>query len=574
MKYSKHPFKTSKSVNQDQSKNAKLLEQAGFIYQEASGIYSFLPLGVRVLSKIEQIVREEMDKIGVEVFLTSLSPLDNWEKTGRKETVDVLMKTVPANPLAKAKNDTEYILNSTHEEMITPIVSRFNKSYKDLPVAVYQIQTKFRNEPRAKTGLLRCREFRMKDLYSFHASEEDLKAYYEKVKEAYWKVFERLGIGKDTTKLTLASGGDFTKEYSHEFQTICDSGEDIIFYSKSDDISFNREVAPSLASEISIKDEEMLPMENVLGEGIIGVEDLAKFLKIPVEKTTKTLIFETDAGQIVAAAVRGGYDINEEKLVKIIGCKTIKLASVETVRKITGAEVGYAGVLNLPKDVSVYFDDSTAKRKNFEMGSNKTNYHSINVNFGRDLEEPKQFYDFKIAKEGDIYPQTGEVYEVYRVCEVGNIFPLGTKFSKAFGYTYTDEKGTQQPVYMGCYGIGPSRVMGVLVEKFADDKGLVWPENIAPFDVHIVGLDLQDKKVADEAERIYKLLQAEGIEVLFDDRVDVSAGVKFADADLIGIPYRVVISKKTGDKIEIKKRSEKETQFKTLKQLIEILTSN
>ena len=414
----------------------------------------------------------------------------------------------------------------------------------------------------------------MKDLYSFHASEQDLKDYYEKVKDAYWKVFERLGIGKHITKFTLASGGDFTKDYSHEFQTICETGEDTIFYAKSADISFNKEVAPSLAPKVSSQDEKILPLEDVLGEGIIGVEELARVLKIPVEKTTKTLIFETDTGQIIAAAVRGGYDINEEKLIKIIGCKTLKLASKDIVRKITGAEVGYAGVINLPKEVKVYFDDSTASRKNFEMGSNKTNYHSINVNFGRDLEEPKEFYDFKIAKEGDIYPLTGEVYEVYKVCEVGNIFPLGTKFSKAFGYTYTDEKGMQQPVYMGSYGIGPSRVMGVLVEKFADDKGLVWPENVAPFKVHLIGLDLQDKKVLDEAERIYKLLQAEGIEVLFDDRVGTQAGAKFADADLIGIPYRVVISKKTGDKIEIKKRSEKETEFKTLKQLIEFLTSN
>lgn len=569
MKYSQLPFKTSKTISKDQSKNAKFLEQAGFIYQEAAGIYAFLPLGLRVLNKIEQIVREEMDKIGIEVYLTSLAPMDNWEKTGRKETVDVLMKTIPANKLAQAKNDTEYILNSTHEEMITPIVSQFNKSYRDFPIAVYQIQTKFRNEPRAKTGLLRCREFRMKDLYSFHTSEEDLKKYYEKVKEAYWKIFERLGIGKQVTKYTLASGGDFTKDYSHEFQTICSSGEDIIFYDKSEDICFNREVAPSLAPSIDDKGGELLPLKEVEGKGIVGVEELSKFLNIPVAKSTKTILFEIDTGEVVAAAVRGGYDINEEKLIKILGCKSLKLASAETVRKVTGAEVGYAGILNLPNQVKVYFDDSTAGRINFETGANKTNYHTINVNFGRDLPNPEQFYDFKVAKEGDIYPQTGESYEVYKACEVGNIFPLGLKFSKAFGYMYTDEKGQQQPVYMGSYGLGPSRVMGVLVEKFADEKGLVWPDSVAPFKVHLIGLDLVDEAIFEKAEHIYKLLLSEGIEVLFDDRVDVSPGAKFADADLIGIPYRVVVSKRSEeDKFEVKKRNEADTSFKTTEQLI------
>lgn len=567
MKYSQVPFKTNKTVSRDLvSKNANLLTKAGFIHQEIAGVYTFLPFGLRVLAKIENIIREEMDKIGVEILMTSLAPIDNWVTTKRFESVDVLMKTTPANEKAKAKNDTEYVLSPTHEDLVTPLVQGFVKSYKDFPIAVYQIQTKFRNEPRAKSGLLRCREFRMKDLYSFHTSEEDLKVYYEKAKDAYWATFERLGLGRHTSFLTLASGGDFTKEYSHEFQTICDAGEDIVFHVKSKNLTFNREVAPSKAPAIDFKDDEMKPMEEVKGEGIIGVEELAKYLKIPFERTTKTILFEDEKGTVIAAAVRGGYDINEEKLRKITGAEQLTLASAETVKRVTGAEVGYAGLLNLPKEVKVYVDDSIEGQKNIEMGANRTNYHSINVNFGRDLPEPERYYDFKIAKEGDSYPETGEVYEVYKVAEIGNIFPLNVKFSKAFGFMYKDEKGKEHPVYMGSYGIGPSRIMGVMVEKFADDKGLVWPKNVAPFDVHLISLRENEK-----AEELYKKLEDAGIEVLYDDREDVGAGAKFADADLIGIPVRLVVSQKTEGKIEWKERTKSDTELLSFDEVLKRL---
>ncbi len=565
MKYSQVAFKTSKTTGKDlHSKNARLLTQAGYIHQEMAGVYTFLSLGIRVLSKIEQIIREEMDKIGIEIFMPSLAPIAHWETTKRFHSVDVLMKTTPANEKAKAKNDTEYVLSPTHEDLITPLVMEYVKSYKDLPVALYHIQTKFRNEPRAKSGLLRCREFRMKDLYSFHASEEDLKRYYEVAKEVYWKVFERLGL-KDSTFLTLASGGDFTQDYSHEFQVICDAGEDIIFHVKSKDVTFNREVTPSLAPAMDQSNQEMKSLKEVKGVGIIGVEEVAAHVGITPEQTTKTLFFENEKGEIIAAAVRGGYDINEEKLRKISSSENLVLTSPQTIRKITGAEVGYAGLLNLPRDVKVFMDESMKGRKNFEMGANKTGYHSVNVNFGRDLEEPKEFCDIKVAKQGDMYPETNEIYEVYKAAEVGNIFPLNTKFSKAFNFTYTDDQGQHKPVYMGSYGIGPSRVMGVLVEKFADEKGILWPEQVAPFTVHLISLRANDK-----AENIYKMLQGKNIEVLFDDR-EVSAGEKFADADLIGIPVRLVVSSKTGDRIEWKKRAGEKTELLTLEEVLQRL---
>lgn len=564
MKFTQNPFKTTKMVSSELvSKNAKLLTQASYIHQEVAGIYTFLPLGLRVLNKIEKIIREEMDKVAIEVYMTSLAPKKIWEQTGRLDTVDVLMQTEPANAASLAKNTTSYVLNSTHEEMVTPLVQEFAQSYKDFPIGVYQIQTKFRNEPRAKTGLLRCREFRMKDAYSFHRSAEDLQQYYDQMKDVYMTIFSRIGLGDDTV-MALASGGDFTTDFSHEFQTIVEAGEDTLFIVPSTKLCFNREVAPSQAPALNDQDEELKPITDVEGVGMIGVNELAKFLKISVAKTTKTLLFETETGAVIAAAVRGGYDVDEEKLKKIVGAKSLKLASAEVVTTVTGAEVGYAGPLNLPDSVKVFFDESTANRKNFECGANKTHFHTINVNWERDLPLPEQFYDFKIAQEGDIYPETGEVYNVVRACEVGNIFPLHTKFSKAFNFTYLDEQGKPQTLYMGCYGIGPSRLLGVVVEKYADDRGLVWPKQLAPFTVHLIDLQQPEK-----AKALYEELQAAGIEVIWDDR-DARAGEKFADADLLGIPYRVVISAKTGDQVELKERTSKETKLVSVAELLEV----
>lgn len=570
MLYSKLFGKTKKSSKNYDSINATLLIKGGFIDQVMAGTYTFLPLGLKVLNKIEQIVREEMDKIGQEVLMPALTPIGAWQQTGRFDTVDVLMKTTPANIFAKAKNDTEYVLNPTHEEVVTPLAQKFILSYKDFPFALYQIQNKFRNEPRVKSGLLRGREFRMKDLYSFHTTEADLKAYYEKSKEAYMNIFNRLGIGKDTV-IVMASGGSFTDDFSHEFQTICETGEDTIFHVKSKNLYYNKEVAPSKAPQVKYKDEKKLKRIDIKGEGIIGVEELAQFLKIPVEKTTKTLIYETEDNRLIAAAVRGGYDINEDKLRKVVKCKALKLASPETVKKVTGAEIGYTGILNLPNNVEVYLDESVGGRINFETGANRTHYHSINVNFEKDLPLPKKFYDIKVAKAGDLYPETNEVYKVLKASEVGNIFPLYTKFTDAFGYKFIDRDGKEKPVYMGCYGIGPSRIMGIIVEKFHDEKGIVWPESVAPYRIHLIGLDMKDAKISSKANKVYTLLKDKNIDILFDDREDVSAGEKFADADLIGIPVRLVVSKRAGDKIEIKYRNENKVKLLTFEEILKLI---
>ncbi|HEX7542496.1 MAG TPA: proline--tRNA ligase [Patescibacteria group bacterium] len=566
MLYSKLFGKTKKDSKKYDSANATFLIKAGFIDQVMAGAYTYLPLGLRVLNKIENIIREEINTIGTELLMPSIVPQELWEKTGRFETVDVLMKTTPANKFASAKNNSEYVLSPTHEEVVTPLAQKFNLSYKDFPFALYHIQTKFRNEPRVKSGLLRGREFRMKDLYSFHTTEKDLKKYYENSKKVYLKIFEKLGIGEDTV-VALASGGSFTDDYSHEFQTICETGEDMLFFVKSTGIYYNREVAPTQAPKLK-KEIKMLEKIDIEGKGIIGVDELAKFLNISVEKTTKTMIYETNNKKIIFAAVRGGYNINEDKLRKVAGVKALKLASAEIIKKLTGAEIGYAGIVNLPSSVELYIDESVSDRLNFETGNNKTHYHSINVNFGRDIPTPKKFYDFKIAKVGDHYPDTNELYEVVKAAEVGNIFPLYTKFTDAFNYKFVDSDGKEKPIYMGCYGIGPSRIMGIIVEKYHDDKGIIWPETVAPFQVHLIGLDLKVEEINSKVHNVYKVLKDNKVEILFDDREDVSAGEKFSDADLIGIPIRLVISKRTGDKIEFKKRNEKETKLLSLEEII------
>lgn len=422
MRQSKLYTKTRKEAPKDEvSINAILLTRAGYIHKEMAGVYTMLPLGLRVLKKIEDIIRRHMDTIGNELVMPALSSREVWEKTGRLDIVDVLMKTEPANKVSLEKSSNSYILNPTHEEVVTPIAAEYARSYKDLPMAFYQIQTKFRNEARAKSGLLRGREFRMKDLYSFHKDEEDFTIFYENAKKVYMNVYRELGIGDDTF-ITLSGGGDFTKAFSHEFQTLTEAGEDIIYLDRKNKIAYNKEVVT------------------------------------------------------------------------------------------------------------------------------KENSERLGVDF--------------------------ETLEQVKACEVGNIFPLGTKFTKAFDYTFTNDKGEKQEVQMGCYGIGPSRLMGVIVEKFADDKGLIWPEAIAPFSVHllVLGRDKEGEAYM-AAENIYKTLLENHVEVLFDDR-EASVGEKFADSDLIGIPMRVVVSDKSLEKggIELKERKAENSEIISVDQLLHMYT--
>lgn len=567
MRLTKLFTKTLKNAPADEvARSAQLLIRAGYVHKEMAGVYVFLPLGLKVLDNIKNIVREEMNAIdGQEVQMTVLQPSEIFEKTDRWDDakVDNWFKT-------KLVNGTELGMGLTHEEPIVDMLSGYVSSYKDLPVLVYQIQNKFRNEKRAKSGILRGREFVMKDMYSFTRNQQEHEHIYEKVAASYHRVYERLGIGEETFRVK-ADGGIFTERFSDEFQTITDIGEDTLFHVPGTHDYYNEEVAPASAPGLS-QEEKQLEMQEVEGKGIIGVTELAKFLDIPVEKTTKTMLYQTDDGRIIAAAVRGGYDVNEIKLRKAVGVKSLKLADEETVKRVTGAEVGYAGLLNLAEEVEIFVDESCANRNNFEMGANRTNYHTVNVNWGRDIEEPEQYYDIKVARRGDLHPESGKEYETKRAVEVGNIFPLESKYTDALGVYYTNEKGERESLIGGCYGIGVSRVMGVIAEHFADEKGLVWPDDIAPARVYLATIG-SDEDVASAADALYTDLQSKGVEVMYDDR-DVRPGEKFGDADLMGIPHRVVISKKTleQNKVEYKHRTQNEAKFITISELKQLLS--
>ncbi len=558
MKYSKLFGKTLKDTPRDATlASHKLLYQAGFIRESTAGHYYFLPLGMLVQDKIKAIIKEEMDNAGGQEIITPLlHPKYLWEETNRTTSVGFELMSI------KDRNEFEFVLGGTAEEMLVDLVRKFQISYKDLPFNLYQFSTKFRDEIRARGGLLRLREFVMKDAYSFHATEEDFKKEYENMRDTYSRIIKRLGL---EAVIVEADNGYIGGEYCHEFIVESPIGENKFFTTEDGSYAAHEEVAKFQYEEF-ITDEEMKPMEEVEGKGIIGVTELAKFLKIPVEKTTKTILFEDENGNVIAAAVQGEYEINETKLTRIAKVAVLKLATPETVKRVTGAEVGYAGLLNLEKDVRIFMDESMKGRRNFEMGANRTNYHSINVNFGRDLPEPEKFYEFKIAKEGYIAPNGKKLIE-RRGIEIGNIFQLGLHYStKMRDALFTDEHGKKQPYYMGCYGFGLARTLTTIVEKYHDERGIMWPEHVAPFQVHLISLKENEK-----AQEVYTKFLDAGIEVLYDDREEVSAGQKFADADLIGIPVRLVVSQKTGDKIEFKKRIEKETELLSFEDVLKPL---
>lgn len=529
--------KTRKDAPRDEmAKNAQLLIRAGFIHKEMAGAYHFLPLGRIVFNRIVETIREEMNSIGgQEVAMTALQNPEPWKASGRwdDEVVDVWFKTQLAT-------GQEVGLGTTHEEPMTNMMRQFISSYKDLPAYPFQFQSKFRNEVRSKSGIMRTREFVMKDMYSFVANQEEHDRFYEVSKQAYVRIFSKLGIG-DKTHLTLASGGSFSK-YSHEFQTECDAGEDLIFYDKASDTYYNREVAPS-RMPVRNKKAEAVDLHEVKAEGVIGVEALCRQFGIDIEHTTKTLIFTTDDKRTIFACLRGDYEVNDIKLSEAVGCSEVKLADQAAVTELCGCDIGYAGILHIPEGVEVVYDDSLDGLCNFETGMNKQGYHASGVNFGRDVDAPKQFHDIKLAKDGDLDPISGKPFRVFKAAEVGNIFTLGTKFSKALNLTFTDETGAEHPVLMGSYGIGPARVMGVVAELMSDEKGLVWPAQIAPAQVHIVriGDDEDSVRVADE---LYDSLGKKGISALYDDRAG-RVGEMLADADLMGIPLRAVVSERS-----------------------------
>jgi prolyl-tRNA synthetase len=541
--------------------------RAGYMHQLSAGVYVYLPLLHRTLAKISQIVREEMERAGaVELLMPALQPRELWEESGRWErytAIDGIMFVF------KDRRGATVCLGPTHEEVITDILRREIKSYKDLPKCAFQIQSKFRDEIRPRFGLMRAREFIMKDAYSFDTDDAGFKVSYEAMRQAYHRICQRIGY---RYRAVAADSGAIGGSESQEFMVLADTGEDTILYCTQCDYAANQERAESRLEQFQ-QDPEPKPMEAVFGEGLIGVEPLAKFLNIPVWKTTKTLIYDAD-DKVVAISVRGDCDVNEIKVVNSLGCKRLRLASAETIKTLTGAEVGYAGPIGLPASVRILADHAVGNRVNFECGANQTNYHNINVNFGRDLPLP-EFGDFKLAKAGEGCPRCGGKLEAARGIEVGHIFELGTKYSEPLNCRFLDAEGKSRPVIMGCYGIGITRMAAAWIEQNHDDKGIIWSRGIAPFDAHLIGLNLEDPAVSAEAERIDSQLQADGFQVLFDDR-PARAGEKFSDADLIGIPARITISKRALEqqKLEFKWRQDKQPQLVSLAEVPALLKSD
>jgi prolyl-tRNA synthetase len=582
MKLSHNFTKTTKQLPADEtSKNAQLLIRAGYVNKTMSGVYAYLPLGLKVITKIETIVRKHMNSIGSqEVLMNSLHPKSWWEITDRwdPEKVDVLFRL-------QSQTQSEYALACSHEEQVTPIAKMYINSWKDLPeytgagsqypLSIYQVQTKFRDELRSKSGMLRGREFRMKDMYDFHRTQASADTYYELVKETYHKVYQELGL---KAYAIHASGGMFTKNDSHEFSVICDAGEDKICIVKSSGEAYNQEVAPAKAKAFSNTQEEMKERQDVEAHDIIGVDALAKHFTIPVELTTKTMFYENERGEFIVAAVRGKYKVSEEKLKKVTDSSVLRLASEELVMKMTGAKIGYAGLLNLPAEAKVYLDESCANRRNFECGTNKTGYHSINVNFGRDISEPAQWYDLKEAESGDLHPETGEEYVFETAAEVGNIFKLGDKYTKAFDLTYTDENNVSQTPIMNCHGIGTSRCMGIIAEIYSDEQGLKWPESVAPFKYHLVTFvsDKDEQGTKDQvlttAKNLYHQSRVKD-NLLWDDRADLRMGEKLADAELIGCPFIAILTARSLENggIELKTRATGEAKIVSLAEFEKML---
>ncbi len=575
MLYSKLFGKTQLTAPHDaNSINAKYLVQGGFIEQLGAGIYHFLPLGLRVLQKINQIIREEMNAIGgQEILMPALHPVEVWKVTGRDVSLDEIMfKT-------KGANDKDFVFGPTHEETVTPLAKKFIKSYKDLPFSVYQIQTKFRNEPRAKSGILRGREFGMKDLYSFHADEKDLDAFYEISKKAYSNVYDRCGV---KSYIVEASGGAFSDKFSHEFSVITPAGEDTLIICDQCNSAQNLEIAEGKVHNPEIPEAEEKPLKEVQVKRGLSVEENAKAHNVPAHKILKTVVYSYEGG-FVGVVIRGDLQVNEGKLTKYLG-KAVRPASAEDLKKLGlvqgfispvgmpaveggikhGAEVkSIEGVTPLP----FIGDHSIRDVKNWVTGANKPDLDLVNANLGRDF-TVMDFTDLVSVEGGFKCKKCGHELHESKAIEAGNIFKLGTKFSKDFELYYDDEKGQKQLVWMGCYGIGSTRLIGTIVEASHDEKGMIWPKSVAPYLVHLVQLGA-DEAIKEAALKVYGELEKMNIEVLFDDREE-SAGVKFNDADLIGLPLRIVISSRTlkEQSAEWKLREEKEGHLVKIEDLV------
>ncbi len=536
------------------------LVRAGMIQQVSTGVYSYLPLGWRAFRKIENIIREEMDAAGgQELMMPSLQPMELWEKSGRLPSFDKTLFTL------KDRKGHVMALGPTHEEIITDLVRHTVQSYRDLPQLLYQIQNKFRDEPRPRGGLLRVREFFMKDLYSFDADDAGLDESYGKMVQAYKNIYSRCGL---SAVMVEADSGAIGGKASHEFMLLVESGEDEIIFCPACGYAANIEKATSIKP--AGKNEAMLAVEEVATPGLRSIDEVAGFLNITTDRTLKSVFYVCD-GQVVFVVIRGDFEVNETKLKNVLKCTEMHMATEAEVQQ-TGIVAGYASPIGL-EGIKIVADDSVKLGSNFVAGANKQDTHLKNVNFLRDF-KADMIVDIAKARAGDPCPRCQKPAKTERGIEVGHVFKLGTFLSEKLGAYFLDREGNYKPVIMGCYGIGLGRLLAAAIEQNHDEKGIIWPLPIAPFQVYLCPIKDDAADVARAAEKLYNNLTAIGVEVLFDDRPE-SPGVKFNDADLIGIPLRIVISPRTlrENAAEIKWRKEKDSQHLPLEGLAETIKS-
>jgi prolyl-tRNA synthetase len=534
--------------------------RAGLIRQLAAGSYSYLPLGFRALRKAEAIVREEMDRAGaIELFMPSLHPPELWEETGRLAAFgDTLMKV-------KDRKGATNVLGPTHEEVITHIVRNEVKSYKQLPITLYQIQGKFRDEARPRHGIIRTREFIMKDAYSFDVDEKGMGKSYQAMYDAYNRIYTRAELKFTPVEAdTGLMGGDV----SHEFMAVSPYGEDSVVTCGSCKYAANKEKAecPPPPGFDGRETRELLPLEEVSTPGAHTIEQVTDFLKVPPRLLVKTIIYKTNAG-FIAALVRGDHEVNESKLRRAAQAESLEMATSEEILKQTGGPIGFSGPAGLK--LPIFCDHVVAGLANFVTGANKKDAHLTNVNLNRDF-RPTAVGDYRMAVEGDACPRCGGKLGFTHGIEVGHVFKLGTRYSKKMNCVYLDEKSQLHPMVMGCYGIGVNRILAAAVENHHDDAGIVWPKEIAPYQVEIVTIDHKKMQIVETGHDLYGKLEKAGLEVLWDDR-EAAPGVKFADADLIGIPVRVTIGKRTVEAgtVDIRARNKKDQKSVSLEQVVD-----
>ncbi len=553
MRFSEFPLTTLKEVPAEaEIVSHQLMLRAGLIRRLASGLFTWMPLGLRVLRKVEAVVREEMNRAGaLELLMPAVQPAELWQESGRWDQYGPLLLRM------SDRHGREFCFGPTHEEVITDIARRELRSYKQLPVNYYQVQTKFRDEIRPRFGVMRAREFTMKDAYSFDIDEAGLEVSYQKMHAAYTAIFERLGL---TFRIVEADSGEIGGSKSQEFHVLADSGEDAIAYCDEDEYASNIETAATLppAGQRPAATQELA---KIATPGVKSIDDLCKMLGIGADQTVKTLIVEgTD--KPVALVLRGDHELNAVKAQKLDGVASpLTMADDATIRKATGSQAGSLGPVGL--ELPVYFDHAVATLADFSCGANEAEKHYTGVNFDRDLPAPETV-DIRNVVAGDPTPGGKGTLSIARGIEVGHIFQLGDKYSKAMGATVQDGDGKDRVMSMGCYGIGITRIVGAAIEQNHDANGIIWPEPLTPFHVVLVPINMhRSDAVREAAEQLYGELGDMGLEVLFDDR-DVRPGVKFADAELLGIPHRLVVSDRGLEAGELEYRHRRDEESRNL----------